>query len=361
MRLRRITLQHFRNIAGAELAFASRRQFFAGANGQGKTSLLEAAGFITALRSFRTADPAVLIAHGQPEAALACELDHERLGPTRVVIRLRPGSREVSCDGERVPRIADYLGRFPTVVFTAQDLQLIRGAPALRRRWLDLTLAAIDAGYLAALQSYHRALDERNRLLKLGGPPAELAAFEHPLAAAAAVLGVKRGAALAELTHCLAAAYGRIAAAVEPAAVGLAPVAPAADADGWRRIYADGRTRDLRFRTTLAGPHRDDLEFTLGGRSARDFGSEGEQRSLMLALRLAQADFFQARSGVEPVLLADDVLGELDAGRRERFWAAVGSARQVLATGTRPPDTGPDDWERFRVAGGAFAMEASGA
>lgn len=357
MRLHRITLDHFRNVATAGLTFTGRRQHFTGANGQGKSSLLEAAGFITALRSFRTADPGVLIAHGAPEASVACEFEHERLGPTRVVVRLRPGAREVWCDGERVTRLADYLGRFPTVVFTSQDLQLVRGAPALRRRWLNLTLAAIDAAYLAALQSYHRALEERNHLLKRGAPGAELEAFEHPLAAAAAQLGAKRAAGAAELAATLAATYARLADGAEPAGLRLAPDTGVADAAGWRTLFADNRARDAQFRTTLAGPHRDDLEFTLGGRGARDFGSEGQQRSLVLALRLAQADFFHARSGIEPVLLADDVLGELDPERRDRFWAALGGERQVLATGTAPPAAGTGAWEMFRVTAGRFSAE----
>ena len=206
MRLRRITLQHFRNIAFAELGFDGLRQFLSGANGQGKTNLLEAAGLVTALRSFRGADSRLLIAHGQTEAAVACELEHERLGVTRVVIKLRADSKEVLCDGTRVNRLADYLGRFPTVVFSSQDLQLVRGAPAPRRRWLDLTLAAMDADYLAALQAYHRALVGRNRLLKLGRPDDELAAFELPLATAATTLSAKRVAGATELARHLAAA-----------------------------------------------------------------------------------------------------------------------------------------------------------
>ena len=135
MRVLRITLQHFRNIPFAQLAFAGRQQFFVGANGQGKTNLLEAAGFVSALRSFRAADTRMLIAHGQTEAAVACEFEHETFAVTKLVIKLRAGGKEVWCDGEKMNRLGDYLGRFPTVVFSSQDQQLVRGAPALRRRW----------------------------------------------------------------------------------------------------------------------------------------------------------------------------------------------------------------------------------
>ena len=357
MRLRRITLQHFRNIAFTELEFTGRQQFFVGDNGQGKTNLLEAAGFVSALRSFRTAETKVLIAHGQPEAAVACEFDHERFGVTKLVIKLRPGGKEVWCDGEKVTRLGDYLGRFPTVVFSSQDQQLVRGAPSLRRRWLDFTLAAMDTSYLQALQTYHKALAERNALLKRGAEAGELGAFERPLAAAAAELQTKRASGVAELAGHVTAAYEQIADGAERAGLRLAPDITAENAAAWAGVFAKNRGRDQQFRTTIAGPHRDDLAFTLEERAARDFGSEGQQRSLVLALRLAQVSFFRARAGVEPLLLADDVLGELDPARRRRFWATLGVERQVIATGTSLPDAELGAWEVFKVAGGTFVNE----
>ena len=357
MRLRRLTLQHFRNIPWAEFAFEGRQQFFLGANGQGKTNLLEAVGLVTALRSFRTADTTLLIAQGRPEAAIAAEFEHEREGESRVLITLRRGGKEVSCDGERVTRLADFLGRFPTVVFSSQDQQWVRGAPALRRRWLDLVLAGTAPGYLDALTRYHRALEGRNQLLKRQAPVAELEAFELPLAEAAAALATARRTGVATLAPQVEAAYAALSAGSEPASIAYAAdAAPGeGDASAWRAHFAKGRARDLLLRATLSGPHRDDLELRVGGRAARDYGSEGQQRSLVLALRLAQVNHIRAAIGVQPVLLADDVLGELDPARRRRFWAALGEDRQVLATGTEPPDAELGAWEIFRVATGAFA------
>ncbi len=359
MRLRRITLQHFRNVGFAELSFGGRQQFFVGGNGQGKTNLLEAAGFVSALRSFRAVDTRLLIAHDQPEAALACEFDHEKFGVTKLVITLRPGGKEVWCDGVKVTRLGDYLGRFPAVVFSSQDQQLVRGSPGLRRSWLDFTLAAMDPDYLRALQAYHKALAERNALLKRNGGAGELGAFERPLAAAAAELQAKRAAGVAELDGQVAAAYTRIADGAEGAGLRYRPDLTAENAAAWLGVFERGRARDQQFRTTLAGPHRDDVGLMLAGRAARDFGSEGQQRSLVLALRLAQVGFFRARSGVEPLLLADDVLGELDPERRRRFWATLGEARQVIATGTSLPDAELGDWEVFRVAAGVFSKETA--
>jgi DNA replication and repair protein RecF len=361
MLLRRLTLQNFRNIALAELSFAGRQQFFVGPNGQGKTNLLEAVGFVTALRSFRTADTRLLVAQGQREAAIACDFEHEVQGLAKLVIRLHGDGKEVTCDGERVTRLADHLGRFPTVVFSSQDQQLIRGAPALRRRWLDLALAGTDPVYLHGLQTYHRALAGRNQLLKRQAPAAELAAFEQPLGAAASALVAARRRGVAALAPHVAAGYGQISAGAESADITYAEDATpgGGDAAAWIAHFERTRARDLQFRGTMSGPHRDDIELRVGARAARDFGSEGQQRSLVLALRLAQVSHVRSCTGVEPVLLADDVLGELDPARRRRFWDALGETRQVLATGTELPDAELGEWEVFRVAGGGFAAEAA--
>jgi DNA replication and repair protein RecF len=362
MRLKKITLRHFRNVGFATLELAGRQQFLVGANGQGKTNLLEAAGFLTALRSFRATDNKLLIGHGQQCAAIAAELDHERQGETHVTIKLRHDGKELWSDQARVTRLADHLGKFPTVVFSAQDLQLVRGAPALRRRWMDLTLSAMDAAYLAALQTYGRALAERNSLLKRGGAnEAELAAFEQLLAPAAAELIARRAAGLKEIGAGLKSAYARLSDGTEPAALGYEPDFAEASAEALLARLESGRARDAQFRTTLVGPHRDDFHFSVHGTAAKDYASEGQQRSLVLALRLAQAAWFREKSGVRPVLLADDVLGELDPARRERFWSVIDPESQVIATGTAPPEAGLGPWQMFEVAAGTFTAKPAGA
>ncbi len=361
MRLRKLTLRHFRNVGFAALEFRGRQQFLVGANGQGKTNLLEATGFITALRSFRTTDNKLLVGHGQHCAAIVCELDHERLNETKVTIKLRHDGKELWCDQERVTKLGDYLGRFPTVVFSSQDMLLVRGSPSGRRRWLDLTLAAMDAVYLRALQTYTRALAARNALLKTGrGSAAELAAFEQTLAPAAAELIGRRAAGITALGKIMREAYAQVSADAEPAALVYAPNFTEPSAESLLARLEAGRTRDAQFRTTLVGPHRDDFHFMVRHTAAKDFASEGQQRSLVLALRLAQAAWFREKSGVRPVLLADDVLGELDPARRARFWSAIDPESQVIATGTHLPDIAgkteaePDAWQVFEVNDGTF-------
>jgi DNA replication and repair protein RecF len=353
MQIRRLALQQFRNIASAQLDLSGRLQFLLGPNGQGKTNLLEATGLITALRSFRSAETRHLIAHGQTEAALACTLEHEIEGETKLTIKLKPGAKEVWLEATKLTRLADFIGRFPTVVFSSQDQQLLRGSPGGRRRWLDLTLAAMDAGYLKALQRYHRALAERNALLKSEASDAQLTAFEQVLAEHGEVLISSREVGLQALANSLTEAYSQIADNAEPTGFAYAPDI-STDAAGLRAKLAKNRGRDRMTRTTSSGPHRDDFEFTLRGRAAKDFASEGQQRALLLSLRLAQASWFRDRSGVQPVLLADDVLGELDPVRRARFWAAVPETAQVIATGTVEPGGELGDWQVFRAQDGNF-------
>ncbi|WP_068713132.1 DNA replication/repair protein RecF [Cephaloticoccus capnophilus] len=367
MRLRSITLQNFRNISFARLEFRGRQSFLLGPNGQGKTNLLEAAGFITALRSFRTRETRHLIANDAREAAIRCEvavgngasLSRAATGgalgeAVELIIKLRTDGRELWRDGERVARLGAHLGQFPCVVFSSQDMALLRGAPALRRRWLDLTLAAVDAEYLRSLQSYHRALASRNSLLKTGASDAALTAFEQTMAPAAAQIVSRRHTGLDELSELLREAGVKLGGASGEAALRYAPNFDAQNEGTWIERWAKGRERDRQFRSTLNGPHRDDFLFLHDGQAAGDYASEGQQRGLVLALRLAQVQWFRAKTGIRPVLLADDVLGELDPQRRQRFWAAIDAESQIIATGTQPPDTSLGEWQIFEVSGGKF-------
>jgi DNA replication and repair protein RecF len=221
-------------------------------------------------------------------------------------------------------------------------------------------------GTLRSLQTYTRALAGRNKLLKQGQPNlAEVTAFEQVLAPAAADLIRQRIAGIAELSASVAAAYTKLCGGVEIAELSYAGpnVAergsvssdpPPTAISYWQNRWDRDRATDLRLRGTLHGPHRDDLILAVKGAPAREYASEGQQRSLVLALRLAQAVWFHARSRTRPVILADDVLGELDPGRRRQFWAALDPAAQILATGTALPDPELGAWQVFRVDQGAF-------
>lgn len=366
MRIRKITLQGFRNLALVEVTLAGKRAFLCGANAQGKTNFLEALGYVTALRSFRGTEPRALIGFGQPQAGLGFTVEHETFGESRLTVTLTPQDRVVEWEHGKVTRLADFIGNFPTVVFSSQDNQFLRGSPSLRRRWLDLTLAAMDAAYLSALQRYTRAVAERNMLLKQpvrqaqGGRDAgALEAFEHELAVHALTLFAKREAGVGELSGLFRTAYARLVPEDDPStglraeSTGLvyAPDSVLTSREEFAALLRKCRPRDTLLKSTGRGLHRDDLELLLNGLPAKQFASEGQQRCLVIALRLAQAAYFRAKGGVTPVLLCDDVLGELDPGRRARFWASLEGEPQVIATGTSLPAE-PAGWQVLQVAGG---------
>jgi DNA replication and repair protein RecF len=358
MRFAKITLQHFRNLPLVEVTLAGKRTFLCGPNGQGKTNFLEALGYVTALRSFRGAETKALMGFGQKEAGMAFTIEHEVFGESRVMITLKSQGREVMWEQGKVTRLGDYLGKFPTVVFSSQDNQFLRGSPSVRRRWLDLTLAAMDGEYLAALQRYTRAVTERNALLKQGARDASvLAAFELEAATHGAVLMRKREAGVAELSALFLEAHRKLVPEGEAASVTYAPDLAVTDRDELVRVLAAARARDLMVKATERGPHRDDVDFLLNGRSAKLFASEGQQRAVVIALRLAQAAYYRAKGGVTPVLLCDDVLGELDPVRRARFWNSLEGDPQVVATGTSLPEGDGAAWQVWSVAEGRLGLQ----
>lgn len=355
MQIKRINLEHFRNISFASVELSGSSCFFVGANGQGKTNLLEALGFISALRSFRTQDIRPLVQSGNKEAGLHYEVEQEQLGQTTVTIHLRNGQREVQQDGQRVIRFGDYLGKFPTVVFCSEDMQLLRGAPQLRRRFIDLTLSSADPAYLESLRRYHRALADRNRLLRQEVMDEEsLQSFEKTLAPLALDLVTKRQEGMRLFNQVLQETYEIISGGAESSEIALEVDTEKEDVEGWLEKWRQARARDRILGSTQNGPHRDDMVFRLKGKDARDFASEGQQRGLVISLRLAQAFFYRKATGLAPVLLADDILGELDPERKARFWNAVDPTWQLVATGTVPPVGNEREWVLYQVREGSF-------
>ncbi len=355
MELRQLNAENFRNIPLVSLRFEGASTFLLGRNGQGKSNLLEAAGLITALRSFRTSETRAMVRYGEKQARVYYVCEREGEGTSEITLTLSGGKKQVSCDDEQVHRLGDFLGRFPSVTLAAEDIQLVRGSPGLRRRFLDITLSATSTDYFEALRRYHRALKERNQLLKLRSPrEAELLAFDKALAPAAVTVCRFRAEALAKLNTQLAEAYATVSESAETPELRYRANAEWSDEEAVLRALHDDRSADLALKTTRHGPHRDDLGFVLAGRAAREYASDGQQRSYVIALRLAQMVCFQKASGVAPVVLADDVLGELDPQRRRAFWRAVSPDQQVIATGTEPPPGDERDWSVLEVSAGSF-------
>lgn len=361
VRIREVHLVDFRNLTSVGLDLESRDHFFLGANGQGKTALLEGCCLVTALRSFRTNDLKTTIRReGAGEAGLRFVLEHERRGETEITMRLGRKSKQVIVDGEKLTRLQELMGQFPTVAISSQDIQLLRGGPGDRRRFLDLLMAGARGDYYQLIRRFHQALKERNALLKKRVGGAQRRAFEIELTEVAAALVQARGEVVTALAEDLAKVYAAFAPASEGPSLEFRPDVAIESTAHYRQVLEDVRERDETLQTTTRGPHRDDLSLRLNARSARDFGSEGQQRGLVIALKLAAVRWLRRELGVAPVVLADDVLNELDGPRREAFWKALDPDLQILATGTESPRGAPaNGWRFWSVSEGSVTPVAS--
>ena len=359
MRLLSINLENFRNIEFAALRLGEQSHLLLGANGQGKTNLLEAIGLLAAVRSFRTQDMGALIRSGQTTARIVYGIKHERFGITEVEIVLSQRSKTLILNGETITRMADFIGLLPIVVLASDDIQLLRGSPQLRRRFLDMTLSAIDTEYFTVLRRYHRTLKERNSLLRNETIDFNtLSAFEKLLAPDAYALVQKRSNGLALLSDKLNQYCTAVCGIDEGAELVYRPNAEFASTEAALSLLQNQRAKDRLFKSTQRGPHRDDLQFKLKGTLAREFASEGQQRGLVIGLKMALIEQIEAVQSITPVVLADDVLGEFDSKRRDGFWNALGAQRQIIATGTTLPVADQTrTWQVKHVAQGTFSDE----
>ena len=370
MHLTRLALTDFRSYAAVDLELAPGASTFTGANGQGKTNLVEAAAYVATFGSHRVAADAPLIRHDAPRAILRAAVT-SAARDSLIEIEVNPGrANRVRLNRVPVPRPRDALGTLRTVMFAPEDLIMVKGDPDQRRRYLDDLLVVTRPRFAGVRADYERVLRQRTALLKSarargGGAPAALEVWDEHL--------VEKGAELTagrlELTASLRPLMTKASAAVsgEDLAAAMSyrqarqeqpDAEPAADraalAECLRQALARVRRAELERGVCLVGPHRDELELRVGEFPARGYASHGESWSLALALRLAAYDLLRS-GGEDPVLLLDDVFAELDSGRRERLAALVGDAEQVLVTAAVPGDVpsrlaGP----RFEVSGGAI-------
>jgi DNA replication and repair protein RecF len=367
MYVRKLRAVGWRNLQPVALEPSPRVTVFFGQNGQGKTNLLEAAFYLSEFRSFRTKTAAELTQWGAPVTRLAAELTTGGLD-RRIDIELGPGRKLVRVDGKPIRRDSPALRGIGVVVFVPEDLLLPKAAPAARRSFLDRAAFNVDRLFYGEAVAFQKVLKNRNALIKKGGfRPALLETFDEELARTGARLVARRRALTAALAPRVRALFVRLHAEIE---VGLryrsdpAVEAAASELDVAAALSAGlARVRpiDLRRGFTGFGPHTDDLEITLGGRLVREHGSQGQVRSLVLALKLAELENLAATLGEPPLLLLDDVASELDGLRRERLFETVaGTPGQSFISVTDreliPAIPGRVD---FRVSGGEIGLYSS--
>ncbi|MFZ5623037.1 MAG: DNA replication/repair protein RecF [Gemmatimonadota bacterium] len=336
MRVEHLTARGFRNLAHLARAVPPSGVALLGANGQGKTNLLEAVCYPVLYRSFRGAPDAELVGFGGPGFHVGVTGTDETGAEFAVVATYHAAARKkvVSVDGEERPRVTTAVGRFLAVAFLPADVTLASGAAAPRRQYLDRMLALADPRYLAALGRYRAALAQRNGALRAGRLDVARA-FDPALAVAGATIVATRLAwvkAVADRFPAELEAIGESA----PVALAYEGRPELADLLAWEAALAAAAKTDAARKMTTIGPQRDDLCVTVGGRALRDYGSTGQQRSGAIALKLLELDTIGAARGTEPVLLLDDVFAELDRDRQRRLAHRVLSAgRQVLVTAPR--------------------------
>ncbi|MDJ0732967.1 MAG: DNA replication/repair protein RecF [Nostocaceae cyanobacterium] len=346
MYLKTLHLRQFRNYKQQQVEFTAPKTILVGNNAQGKSNLLEAVELLATLRSHRMARDRDLIQEGAAGAQILATLERET-GISNLTITLRRNSRRtVAINGENLRRQMDFLGVLNAVQFSSLDLELVRGSPDNRRQWLDMLLIQLEPIYTHILQQYSQVLRQRNAFLRTcqqSGKipqPQELAIWNTQLVTAGTRVMRRRERAIQRLVPIATSWHSLISGCTEKLQIKYAPsvvieenqpqqIQPAFLDKIQQRAMAE-----LYQGTTLVGPHRDEVQLIINNTPARQYGSQGQQRTLVLALKLAELQLIAEVVGEPPLLLLDDVLAELDPYRQNQLLDAIQDRFQTLITTT---------------------------
>ena len=350
MKIKGLYLHNFRNYGLCSLQFPAMVNIFYGKNAQGKTNLLEAIFYASFGMSHRTFQEDDLFGDGRREMAVKADFTSFDSDYEIKIKRYEQNGRikkELLLDNVNI-RAKKHYGTLNTVMFSPEDLQLIKGEPQQRRRFFDMQIAQTDKAYYELLVKYNRLLQQRNRLLKEirdnNGDKGQLNLWNNELSASAARIVKKRLAALEELLVIASGIYASIAGGSETMLINYALktsndfILQQSDKseNEWQEFYLkelhERQALDILRGNTSIGPHRDDLFFYVSGKLLKSFGSQGQQRSAALALKLAQLEYVKNNTGEYPVLLLDDVMSELDSERRTHLLKFIDGRVQTFIT-----------------------------
>lgn len=347
MRLTSLQLTSFRNYGTLALDPQPGINAFVGPNAQGKSNLLEAIAMLGTGKSFRTTHDADAVAYGAESAIVRGDAE-VRAGAVTLACSIAKGpgpTRKTYTFNGRNVRYAGYLGKLRVVTFVPSDLMLAVGPPNLRRGFLNAALSQEDSNYYRALTRYRKALQQKNALLRADDQmdPELLAVYDAALIESGTQIVLARERFVRELGDAATAAHARFTEGSETLDVAYEPSVTFERADA--ESVADALASKLRQvaererirKASLVGPHRDDLSVALDGKSLAAYGSQGQQRTAVLALKIAEYAVASARAGEAPLLLLDDVLSELDERRSAAFLAGIGDYEQAFVTATHVP------------------------
>ena len=363
MQITRLWLHDFRSYESLDLGLDTGLTAIVGPNGIGKTNLLEALGLLATLKSFRGAPTESLIRRGAESAVIRAEGIRDG---REVLIELELGRRRsrAQVNRQRLQRARDLLGALRVTVFAPDDLALVKEGPSVRRGYLDDVLVALDPKADAVLRDLERILRQRNALLRQSHGRLDeaglltLDVWDAKLATTGTDVTNRREALVERLVPLVEQAYAVLAG--QPVAIG-ARYARSWGADSLALALDEARQLDLRRGVTTVGPHRDELVLDLAGLAARTEASQGEQRTLALALRLAGHLLVSEAMGEPPLLLLDDVLSELDPARSTALLANLPAGQTVITSAAAlPPQTAPDRVLHFDADGTPVARDGSG-
>jgi DNA replication and repair protein RecF len=348
MRVVSIEIRNFRNHSETTIDCVKGLNVLVGDNGEGKTNTIEAISYLSLTKSFYAAGDAVVLQMGKEEFLVRGFFQSDN-GAIRYVeghYKRDTGQKTFQVDKTPVESLSSVVGEFPIVVLSPEQTGITMGAPTERRRFLDLVISQASKTYLQELLEYRRILRQRNKVLldarfQRRDPGDALEPWDKGLIETGSFLMERRAAFLRMFRDNLERSYELLVGEREEPGVEYIPsfhVLSWADAAGIRRLFEDElrlrEDEERRSGATMVGPHRDDVDFTINGSSARKFASQGQHRSLLVALKIAEFEYLKGQRQETPVLLLDDVFGELDRHRSERLVAEIQTLGQVFVTAT---------------------------
>lgn len=333
MQITNLTVDNFRNHTHTTLQLSAGVNVLVGPNAQGKTNLLEAIYLSCVGRGWRAVRDSEMVQFGQ-ERALVQVVAEKRFGKVDIAIQLGLGMKKsISINRIPITKVAELMGQINCIFFSPDELKLVKEAPADRRRFMNIDISQIDKSYFYALARYNKILQQRNASLKNNCTERELSVWDLQLIKQGEILIQKRQAFIQKLTPYVLEKHRALTGGKETIALTYETCA------NFEQDLQQAREKDLRLRTTTVGPHRDDIAILIDGKDVRVYGSQGQQRTAALSIKLAELDLFADLTGETPILLLDDVFSELDSSRQARLLTAVAN-HQVVITATDAPSVG---------------------